>query len=50
MIMNILAFIGAWTILSIVACGIDELFRRKHKKEQKELQNIDLEFKGFESK
>lgn len=50
MFINIMAIIGVWTVISIVACTIDELFRRKHKKEQKELQNIDLEFKGFESK
>lgn len=47
MFMNILAFIGAWTILSIVGCTIDEI--RRHKKSN-EIKDIDLNFKGFESK
>lgn len=49
MFINIMAIIGVWTVISIVACTIDELLRRRCKKSKK-LQNVDLEFKGFESK
>lgn len=48
MFMNIMAIIGVWTVISIVACTIDELLKRR--KKSKDIKNIDLEFKGFESK